>query len=346
MMNNLAPDPNDWHDALLVLPRLRVQNANAISSPMTWGFPAITAFVGFMVALERRLGAQAGIRFQGVGVVCHSFEPQVTLGGYTRSFSLTRNPVQHDGSTAGIVEEGRVHLDITLVFDVQISARHLGEAERGALALLIADQVAGMRCAGGSVMPQLPGLGNRPARPLLARLPDDPVERVKTFRRLARRWLPGFALVARDDLLQSHLATLQQTNPQATPLDAWLALSRWTHRASKHIKYTAAGPVEAVDWTVDPRQGWTVPIPVGYTALSALHPAGTVGSARDATTPLRFVESVYSIGQWVSPHRLQALSELVWTGQHDEATGLYRCTNHYAPPALPQPDPQADLAAV
>ena len=41
--------------ALLVLPRLRVQNANAISSPMTWGFPAITAFTGLMTALERRL---------------------------------------------------------------------------------------------------------------------------------------------------------------------------------------------------------------------------------------------------------------------------------------------------
>jgi len=28
---------------VLVLRRLRVQNANAISSPLTWGFPAITA---------------------------------------------------------------------------------------------------------------------------------------------------------------------------------------------------------------------------------------------------------------------------------------------------------------
>jgi len=31
---------------LLVLPRLRIQNANAISSPMTWGFPAMSAFIG------------------------------------------------------------------------------------------------------------------------------------------------------------------------------------------------------------------------------------------------------------------------------------------------------------
>lgn len=33
-------------DGLLILPRLRVQNANAISSPLTHGFPSMTAFLG------------------------------------------------------------------------------------------------------------------------------------------------------------------------------------------------------------------------------------------------------------------------------------------------------------
>src|SRR5690349_2595840 len=99
------------HKALLVLPRMRVQNANAISSPITWGFPAITAFTGLMIALERRLGPNAGIAFYSVGVISHSFEPQVTEGGYTRSFHLTRTPVLQDGSTPAIVEEGRAHLD-------------------------------------------------------------------------------------------------------------------------------------------------------------------------------------------------------------------------------------------
>lgn len=346
MTNSSSPETTDWHNALLVLPRVRVQNANAVSSPMTWGFPAITAFVGFMVALERRLGADAGIRFQGVGVVCHGFEPQVTTQGYTRSFSLTRNPVLADGSTAGIVEEGRVHLDITLVFDVQVTAQNRGDAVCRALALRVAETVAGMRCAGGSVMPPLPGTGARPARPMLVLRAEDEQVNAEQFRRLARRWLPGFALVARDDLLQARLATLRQTDLKATALDAWLDLSRWTHRASKRVKASEAGPVETANWAVDLRQGWTVPIPVGYAALSALHPPGTVSGARDSSTSFRFVESVYSMGQWVSPHRLNAVSELVWYGQNDEATGLYRCNNHYAPPAASQSDPQAGLTHV
>ena len=56
--------------AILVLPHLRIQNANAIASPLTHGFPSITAFTGVMWALERKL-AQAGVPLQlhGVGVV-------------------------------------------------------------------------------------------------------------------------------------------------------------------------------------------------------------------------------------------------------------------------------------
>lgn len=42
-------------NGLLIIPHLRVQNANAISSPLTWGFPAISAFIGLMQAVERKL---------------------------------------------------------------------------------------------------------------------------------------------------------------------------------------------------------------------------------------------------------------------------------------------------
>ena len=43
----MSADLNQPTDrALLLVPHLQVQNANAISSPMTWGFPSITAFTG------------------------------------------------------------------------------------------------------------------------------------------------------------------------------------------------------------------------------------------------------------------------------------------------------------
>ena len=135
------------------------------------------------------------------------------------------------------------------------------------------------------------------------------------------------------------LAALRETSPQATALDAWLDLSRWTHRASRSTKMGAAGPVDTVQWAADPRQGWTVPIPVGFASLSELYPAGAVSRARSASTPFRFVESVYSIGQWVSPHRLRSLDELVWYSHFDPKTELYRCLNHFAPPVQPSAEP-------
>lgn len=327
--------------ALLLVPHLQVQNANAISSPMTWGFPSITAFVGLMAALERKLGAAAGLQFNGVGVVCHRFEAQ-THRGYTHSFHLSRNPVSKDGSTAGIVEEGRIHLDISLVFDVSLSRQVVDDAARQQLAQTVADLLATMRIAGGSVIAPHTPRSRRALQPQLRLEAEDPKQQTDEFAKLSRRLLPGFALVARDDLLQTHQRTLSQcqTDGQpvpATALDAWLDLSRINTRAVRVPVAPAPGAAddkpaaERIEWQRDVRPGWLAPIPVGYAALSALYPAGSVVQARDATTPLRFVESVFSMGQWISPHRLRDARQLIWWPTYDEATGLYRCRNACEP---------------
>ena len=350
--------------ALLLVPHLQVQNANAISSPMTWGFPGITAFVGLMGALERKLGADSGLQFNGVGVVCHRFEAQ-THRGYTHSFHLSRNPVRKDGSTAGIVEEGRIHLDISLVFDVSVSSQVADDAARQQLAQTVADLLATMRIAGGSVIAPHTPQPRRALQPQLRIEAEEPEQQQKEFAQLSRRLLPGFALVARDDLLQTHQHALSQRQTEspeagqsapATALDAWLDLSRINTRAVRvpvspvsppsPVAGEAPAPdaaeahadsnakpaaAERIEWQRGARPGWLVPIPVGYAALSALHPAGSVAQARDATTPLRFVESVFSIGQWISPHRLRNAAQLIWWPTHDEATGLYRCRNACAP---------------
>lgn len=312
---------------LLVLPRLRIQNVNAISSPLTHGFPSMTAFLGLMWALERKLCANSiGMAFDSVGVICHDFDEQVTQGGYTKAFRLTRNPVDRDGTTAAIVEEGRIHLDMTLVFGVT-SKTILEEAEaRQALANVVAETLAGMRVAGGSILPTRSA--DAPQVAELIRLAEDPAEARKQFRRLRRRWLPGFALICRDDLLAQRLNSLQTTAPTATALDALLDLSRINWRPEPGAPSDTERKV--VEWKPEPRDGWIVPIPVGYGALSCIHPAGSVKNARDSLTDFRFVESLYSIGQWISPHRLGSVRELLWYGHSDIDGGLYRCRNDFA----------------
>ncbi len=311
-------------NGLLIVPHLRVQNANAISSPLTWGFPAMSAFIGLMQALERKLDERFALMFDSVGVICHSHDAQVTEG-YQRAFRLTRNPVNERGDTAAIVEEGRIHLDITLIFGVsgysedgQNDPVQGDWQQRQQIARDIADLLGSQRIAGGSVFldPQ-----HKPALLPLAQ----GEERSKQFRRLRRRWLPGFALVSRDDLLQTHLQHLQADNASANLLDAWLDLSRLNLRAQE----PQHGKVEWRAQRVMPN-GWLVPIPVGYGALGPLQAAGSVVNARDGQTPLRFVESLYSIGQWLSPHRLRDVDDLLWYASADPEAGLYRCHNLYS----------------
>ena len=323
------------HQAILVLPRIRVQNANAISSPLTWGFPSITAFTGLATALARRLQADtentalSGIALNGsIGVVCHGLDAQVTEGGYTHSFCLTRNPLLSNGSSAAIVEEGRVHLELTLVLEVSINDALLNDEPRAQCAAAIREHLAAMRIAGGSVMPTQ---SHRKAHIVL--MPDDSDKREKEFKRLARQWLPGFVLVGRDDLLQQPLQSPSQGSTQVSLLNSWLTHVQLTYRAIKNEANNAANG--AVEWKRDERKGWLVPIPVGYAALSELHPAGSVAGARDASVPFRFVESVYSIGEWVSPHRLRNVEQILWRTQFDADKGLYRCVNGYRAPVLP-----------
>lgn len=317
--------------ALLVLPHLRVQNANAISSPMTWGFPAMSAFVGLMHALERK-AADRGIAllFDSVGVICHEYEAQVTHGGFTRAFHLTRNPVDKAGNTAGIVEEGRAHLDITTTFAVRGDACRGDEKARDHLAQEIADFISGMRIAGGSVMPALPGQAAR-RHPRLEPLDERPEERAKQFKALRCQWLPGFALVCRDDLLTQHLSELRKGSPNATALDAWLDLSRINHICHTEPSERGDGKESQVKWEVRrPFPGWLVPIPVGYGALSELYAPGEVVNTRDQTTPFRFVESLYSIGQWLGPHRLERAEDMLWYVDNDLDAGIYRLNNAYS----------------
>lgn len=317
---------------LLEVPHLRIQNANAISAPLTWGFPAMSAFVGLMQALERGLRSDGiELLFDSVGVICHRHEPQVSRNGYVHGFHLTRNPVDKRGETAAIVEEGRTHLEVTLVFAVSGDAaeKHtLGESF--GLTDAVFDHLLTLRAAGGSITPSSrEGVNER--RPRLFAIEEAEEKQPAQFRSLLLRWLPGFALVSRDDLLHKHWHQLQQKDPDVDLMEAWLDLSRLNMACRSEQTEDGAGSTGvSVNWERrGPPGGWLVPIPVGYGALGPVHEPGTVEGARDDKTPFRFVESLYSIGEWKSPHRLRNPADILWYIDNREAEGLYRLRNDY-----------------
>ena len=329
----------DLFEAVLLLPRLRVQNANAVSSPMTWGFPAPSAFTGFIHALQLRLNAIGHrLQFGGVGIVCHQFDPQVFQppGRRTQVFRLTRNPVDKDGNTSAIVEEGRAHMEVSLVLTVSGEDCPYNDDDCKALATQVLACAEGMRLAGGSVMPN-PARQKHPAQWIT--WPDLLDERRLEFRRLRRRLMPGFVLVSREHLLAQHVGHLQAMQPQANALDALLDLCRLNIEPDntpdtapdKNDEASAESTNSPTTWEVRKRhRGWLVPLPVGYAAISPLYAPGEVKNARDETQPFCFVESVLSLGEWVSPHRIAELPHLLWRHDGRPDAGLYRTSNPYS----------------
>lgn len=355
-MNKQAFKPT----GLLLLPHLCVQNANAISSPLTWGFPSPSAFLGFVHALERRLSDQYGQVFGGVGIICHGFEAQTCKPNRRQHliFAQSRNPVYlkndaakfiNQGTPPAIVEEGRAHLEMSLVVAVHGGFQEAQEEQDFADA---AYQTAlGMRLAGGCI---LPALARRVPKPQWLPWPGVAADQRRAFIHLRRRLLPGFALVHRPDLLAGRLEK-PKTESDGIPvnvLDALLDLTRLNHLPARLSPETpsegdlpttqSTSPAQLlpkVEWRVEKHPGWLVPLPIGYASISPLYAAGEVAATRDDSTPFRFVESLYSLGQWIGPHRLSQLEQLLWHSSAELEAGLYRCVNRYSD-TLAKTDPQ------
>ncbi len=87
---------------ILLSPNLTIHNANALSSPYTIGFPAMTAWLGFMHALERKLKTTefSEVKFSGIIVSCLDIHLQTYKGrgDYVSSIIGTSNPLDKSGS--------------------------------------------------------------------------------------------------------------------------------------------------------------------------------------------------------------------------------------------------------
>ena len=107
----------------LLLRQVKIHNANAFSSPLTIGFPAMTAWLGAMHALERKLRrneALSSIRLKKLAVSCHDFDLQTYKGpgDYVNSVIITSNPLRKNGERSPFIEEARAHLTVSLLIEV------------------------------------------------------------------------------------------------------------------------------------------------------------------------------------------------------------------------------------
>lgn len=268
----------------LLFDHIKIHGANAISSPLTYGFPAISGFLGAIHALSRSIEPESSIYLDGVMVACHDCDVQVyrphNFADYT--FKLTRNPIGRDGKTRAIIEEGKVHLDVSLVVEVICESESLADETTRALFIKQMQQkILQQRIAGGFVLAE-------PNVQLYDYFGD--------YDGLINRLLPGFVLVdAKNDLLDI-TQELQQEDPSATMLDALIATAKLQHNSSNDGWQSQS---------VKQGRGWLVPIHLGYQGISPLFEAGQVAFCRDNQQPVQFTECIYGLGKWLFPHRLR-----------------------------------------
>ena len=109
----------------LLIQHLRVHNANALSSPYTIGFPAMTAWLGAVHALQRAIQKKgmATVLLTKTAVSCRKFllHSYRGKGDYVNSIIGTANPLKKDGERSAFIEEARCDIEVSLLIEVMIS---------------------------------------------------------------------------------------------------------------------------------------------------------------------------------------------------------------------------------
>lgn len=284
---------------LLLLPHIEVHNANALSSPFTIGFPAMTAWLGATHALQRKLNSDGfeALVFKATAVLSHNANLQTFkgVGDYVHSIVGTGNPLDKDGKRPSFIEEARIHLDVSLVieFDGVEKTEDDKFKERVYRHLL-----GGMKMAGGDILSC--------KKPLLFRLDDNKEDEIVLFR---KRLMPSYAIVERKDLM------IEAMESGLDAVDAILDYLALHHNCEEEA--------EKVVWKSKRKaSGWIVPIAVGFQGIS---PVGKANNQRDANTPHRFAESVVTLGEFKMPYKITSIDEILWCYSYDEEKSLYLC---------------------
>ena len=310
----------------LVLSRIKIQNANTIAG-FTWGFPAITQFLGFTHALNRKLpdGYEGDYpcELTGCMVIANKVDNKVYKPKEFADleFLQSKNPpvlAKHKSSSPPIIEEGKVNLTVSLVLELDkplsLTLEQIDKLEN-----YIESLCRSMRIAGGSVLDI--------ARVKLLSASTDEQEGIM-LKKVQRLCMPGFALKDQSDYLAQQVEGVSNSEREGAPqpiLNAWLDFSALKSVAEPKLKEEQTEPNEQTDasWSyekkVEKREGYLVPLMVGYKAISEIYDAGQVECTRDPNTPARFVEAIHSVGEWLSMHRVCSIEELIWRyHQHDE----------------------------
>ncbi len=199
----------------LLINHIQVQGANAVSG-FTWGFPAITHFLGFVHNLNRKIANKEklnGIRLNGCAVIAHSQQVHTYafnqfVQNRTTAFQY-KEQTKYKVGTPPVIEEGKMDMDVSLLIACE---GNIGGDRKEAFIQWLETICQWQRLAGGTILK-------------IAAINLFSVEGENSrnnLRVMIRQLLPGFVLLDRAVYLEKHFESLQEKKPEAELFDAWM----------------------------------------------------------------------------------------------------------------------------
>ena len=291
----------------LLLPHMQIQNANAMSSICTIGFPAMTAWLGAVHALERKMSSineLKAVRFTGTAISCLSHQLQVypRRGNGQKFIISTANPPALNGGHAikapSFIANARIHLTVSILIEIA----GLSGTMQDRFMEILNPKLPSLRWAGGDL------LSHKKACIYSVEEGNDEEERA-----VLRSLMPGCVLIERRDLMTQAMKAGEES------LDALLRFLSVHH----HARRDEEGHVTGWD-SYREAPGWLVPISVGFKGLT---PPGQAACQRDPKTPHRFAENILTLGEFRLPCRFRHVDDILWHYEYQESAALYICSN-------------------
>lgn len=190
----------------LLLTNILIRNANALSGALIAGFPAVTAWLGFIHALERKVRKQGfpSVRFNYIGIICHHCHLQLYAepGGVMYSALNRRKPPDKKGRNPSLIEEVYCHLNVSLF----ICGWNIQD-ENKEFVTVVSEAIKMLKIAGGDITDS----GKQVTGPF----PDSK----SRWSELRQCIAPGYALLERRDVM---------INAVNSGMDAMAALLKYT----------------------------------------------------------------------------------------------------------------------
>ena len=297
----------------LIFKKVKIHNANSISSPLTYGFPAVTGFLGAFHAISRKLQADPelnNLSLGGVLLACHDCQPKIyrptNYSNYT--FNQSRNPIKEDGKPDSIIEEGKCDLTMTFVVEV-LNDDDINREQQQALMNKTLQWIQQHRIAGGSVH----GLDRFQPIQFISYEDIDSIPPLL---------IPAFVLMdAKNDFIEI-IEQIQKETPEATALNALIDVCTIHHIPEEQEN----GEIKWLNQSVKKNRGWLVPMPIGYQSISEKFVPSLMENVRNPEYSSQYVEAIYGLGKWIFPYHLNnndQLEHAFWRYNYDAENHLY-----------------------